>query len=275
MRKAIGIGETVLDIVFRNNQPQAAVPGGSTFNSMISLGRCGVPADFHIVPLSAYESDDSYEAMAFDTLSRAAEYFFVNRESSNTVKQRSGDLVKSNYKGLDGTKYIEHHASERVTDYYEGNLNSYLDCINWFNSEVKGSPVICEAYGDSYTDNCIVSAYTGLPTVFGWQTHEWLWRFHGVVDQQQDILVSDPAKDVWKLYITPRHNDVDNIYYSESPEDVQALIDKYHIEYIVMGDMERFSYGYDNSEVFAQLGEPVFESGGVVVYKVTPSSVKG
>ena len=191
------------------------------------------------------------------------------------LKQRSGDLVKSNYKGLDGTKYIEHHASERVTDYYEGNLNSYLDCINWFNSEVKGSPVICEAYGDSYTDNCIVSAYTGLPTVFGWQTHEWLWRFHGIVDQQQDILVSDPAKDVWKLYITPRHNDVDNIYYSESPEDVQALIDKYHIEYIVMGDMERFSYGYDNSEVFAQLGEPVFESGGVVVYKVTPSSVKG
>lgn len=46
MRKVIGIGETVLDIVFRNNQPQAAVPGGSTFNSMISLGRCGVPADF-------------------------------------------------------------------------------------------------------------------------------------------------------------------------------------------------------------------------------------
>ena len=51
-----------------------------------------VPADFHIVPLSAYESDDSYEAIAFDTLSQAAEYFFVNRESSNTVKQRSGDL---------------------------------------------------------------------------------------------------------------------------------------------------------------------------------------
>ena len=34
-----GIGETVLDIVFRDGQPQAAVPGGSTFNAMISLGR--------------------------------------------------------------------------------------------------------------------------------------------------------------------------------------------------------------------------------------------
>ena len=35
----IGIGETVLDIVFKCGQPKSAVPGGSTFNSMISLGR--------------------------------------------------------------------------------------------------------------------------------------------------------------------------------------------------------------------------------------------
>lgn len=39
MRRIIGIGETVLDIIFRNNQPTAATPGGSTFNAMISLGR--------------------------------------------------------------------------------------------------------------------------------------------------------------------------------------------------------------------------------------------
>lgn len=41
MKRIIGIGETVLDIIFRNNQPVSAVPGGSTFNSMISLGRAG------------------------------------------------------------------------------------------------------------------------------------------------------------------------------------------------------------------------------------------
>lgn len=46
MRKVIGIGETVFDIIFRNNMPVSAVPGGSTFNSMISLGRCGVNATF-------------------------------------------------------------------------------------------------------------------------------------------------------------------------------------------------------------------------------------
>lgn len=37
-----GVGETVLDIIFRSDKPQSAVPGGSTFNSMISLGRCGL-----------------------------------------------------------------------------------------------------------------------------------------------------------------------------------------------------------------------------------------
>ena len=38
-RKIFGIGETVLDVIFKNDQPMAAVPGGSTFNAMISLGR--------------------------------------------------------------------------------------------------------------------------------------------------------------------------------------------------------------------------------------------
>ncbi|GHT56897.1 fructokinase [Bacteroidia bacterium] len=46
MRKIIGTGETILDIIFRNNQPERAVPGGSVFNAMVSLGRCGVPALF-------------------------------------------------------------------------------------------------------------------------------------------------------------------------------------------------------------------------------------
>lgn len=39
MRRIIGIGETVLDVIFRCDQPQAAVAGGSTFNAMVSLGR--------------------------------------------------------------------------------------------------------------------------------------------------------------------------------------------------------------------------------------------
>lgn len=41
--KVFGIGETVYDIIFKDNQPQRAVPGGSTFNALVSLGRLGVP----------------------------------------------------------------------------------------------------------------------------------------------------------------------------------------------------------------------------------------
>ncbi len=46
MRKVIGIGETVLDIIFKNDQPTVAVPGGSVFNCLISLGRAGINASF-------------------------------------------------------------------------------------------------------------------------------------------------------------------------------------------------------------------------------------
>lgn len=46
MRKVIGIGETILDILFRDGQPQAAVPGGSVYNTVISLGRMGQNVTF-------------------------------------------------------------------------------------------------------------------------------------------------------------------------------------------------------------------------------------
>ena len=46
MRKVIGIGETMLDIIFKNGKPIEAVPGGSTFNGIVSLGRAGAKTVF-------------------------------------------------------------------------------------------------------------------------------------------------------------------------------------------------------------------------------------
>ena len=46
MGRIIGIGETVLDILFKNEQPVKAVPGGSVYNSIISLGRMGLDVSF-------------------------------------------------------------------------------------------------------------------------------------------------------------------------------------------------------------------------------------
>ncbi len=54
MRKIYGIGETVLDIIFKNGQPQAAKAGGSVLNSIVSMGRMGLPVSF----ISEYGVDD-------------------------------------------------------------------------------------------------------------------------------------------------------------------------------------------------------------------------
>jgi fructokinase len=54
MRKIFGIGETVLDIIFKDGQPQAAKAGGSVLNSVVSMGRMGLPVSF----ISEYGVDD-------------------------------------------------------------------------------------------------------------------------------------------------------------------------------------------------------------------------
>jgi fructokinase len=54
MRKIYGIGETVLDIIFKDGQPQAAKAGGSVLNSVVSMGRMGLPVSF----ISEYGQDD-------------------------------------------------------------------------------------------------------------------------------------------------------------------------------------------------------------------------
>jgi len=46
MRKVIGIGEIILDIIFKDGQPCMAIPGGSVFNAMVSLSRLGIPVSF-------------------------------------------------------------------------------------------------------------------------------------------------------------------------------------------------------------------------------------
>ena len=54
MRKIYGIGETVLDIIFKDSQPRAAKAGGSVLNSIVSMGRMELPVSF----ISEYGLDD-------------------------------------------------------------------------------------------------------------------------------------------------------------------------------------------------------------------------
>lgn len=49
------IGETVLDIIFRDGRPVSATPGGSMLNSAVSLGRAGIKVEF----ISEYGNDET------------------------------------------------------------------------------------------------------------------------------------------------------------------------------------------------------------------------
>ena len=83
MNKVIGIGETILDILFKNNQPVAVVPGGSSFNSIISVGRAGVPCAF-----VGYTGADVVGQQTIDFMHKnsvSTEYFMVQKEEKSAI----------------------------------------------------------------------------------------------------------------------------------------------------------------------------------------------
>lgn len=83
MNKVIGIGETILDILFKNNLPVAAVPGGSSFNSIISVGRAGVPCAF-----VGYTGADIVGQQTIDFMHKnsiSTEYFMVQNEEKSAI----------------------------------------------------------------------------------------------------------------------------------------------------------------------------------------------
>ena len=83
MRKVVGIGETILDILFKNSQPVAAVPGGSSFNSIISIGRAGVPCSF-----VGYTGADIVGEQTIDFMNRngvSTEFFEVRENEKSAI----------------------------------------------------------------------------------------------------------------------------------------------------------------------------------------------
>ncbi|MBQ9119390.1 MAG: hypothetical protein IJY09_04955 [Lachnospiraceae bacterium] len=152
-----------------------------------------------------------------------------------------GDVTqKERYEGLDASAFV----------YDESEADA--EAIAWLNENIEGTPVVLEAHGDSYTYYQRVSVLTGLPTVLGWRTHEWLWR-------------SD-ASGGFPEVVSEREDDVCTIYTSEDETEVRYLIEKYDIEYIYVGESERDSEKFKdtsmpvNEELLRSLGEVVFET---------------
>lgn len=69
----------------------ASIDSGAA-SPVVYIDEGGKPVDFHITPLTVYEN--SYQMLPFDSFSEAAQYFFSHRESSNTIRQKSNDLLR-------------------------------------------------------------------------------------------------------------------------------------------------------------------------------------
>jgi uncharacterized membrane protein len=143
----------------------------------------------------------------------------------------------SNYQGLNGINYL----SKSHSDDYK--------LINWVNQNIKGQPVILEANGDSYTDYARISVNTGLPTVLGWSVHEWLWR--GTYD-----------------IVSPRIEDVKNLYTSDNLEEVKTLLNKYKIKYVVISLLEKQKFNDINENNFEKLGKIIYKNNTAVLYEI-------
>ena len=149
-------------------------------------------------------------------------------------------LDPSGYQGLYALGYLDTDFSEDV------------NAIQWLKENIKGSPVVLEANGDSYSGFERVSASTGLPTILGWYVHEWLWR-----NDTDDL--------------NQKSGDITAIYTSRDEEQVRALLKEYDVSYIFVGSKEIEKYEDSlNNTLLQNLGETVFmdEDSGTYIVKV-------
>lgn len=142
-----------------------------------------------------------------------------------------------NYQGLFGLNHLE--------TFYPNDYQAIL----WLRENIKGQPVIVEAVGESYTDFARVSANTGLPTILGWRVHEWLWR--GSFDEAG-----------------LRTEEVKEIYEDEDLEKTKELLEKYKVDFVFIGDLEKEEYPNLDEEKFNELGKLLFSSGETKIYQL-------
>ncbi len=126
--------------------------------------------------------------------------------------------------------------------------------IEWLAS-LSGEPVIAEAPGDDYTDGGRFSASTGLPSILQWPGHELQWR--GNTSDQNG-----------------RPEDLATLYTSSTPSQVQSVLQKYQIRYVIVGPAERQKYPNLAVGQMTALLQPAFPTQGqqseVTIYRVQP-----
>jgi len=153
---------------------------------------------------------------------------------------------------LDGMTYMSQ--SKYADEKGDMVLPDDFMAINWMLDTIQGSPVIVEGLAPIYHWRSRVSVYTGLPTVIGWDWHQ--------TQQRGDF----------SYMVESRVRDTDAFFNTTSPEAARQYLDRYQVEYVYIGGLERAYYPAPGIEKFDAMVGPdfreVYKKGVVTIYQV-------
>jgi uncharacterized membrane protein len=125
------------------------------------------------------------------------------------------------------------------------------EAIMWLRANVADTPTIVEAVGGQYSGYGRIAANTGIPTILGWAGHEYQWRGSNTPEPGQ----RDPA--------------VREIYTGSDWAYTVDLLNRYDVEYIIIGSLEMTTYGPQILDKFAGL-DIAFSNNSVIIYHWQP-----
>jgi uncharacterized membrane protein len=154
---------------------------------------------------------------------------------------------------LDGMKYME--TSRYQVNGVDMDLGQDYRAIQWMQDNVEGSPVILEAQAYEYYWGNRYTIYTGLPGVVGWNYHQ---------RQQRAVTGSDKVQ--------ARVDEVNAFFTSLDEDFVTSFLEKYRVQYIIVGQQERAFYPQEALMKFPAyngvLWDEVYHEGSTVIYRV-------
>ena len=125
--------------------------------------------------------------------------------------------------------------------------------IAWIRANLPPTATILEAAGGSYSTEGAerVSMSTGNPTLLGWDFHERQWR-GGAFDALAGA----------------RPDAIQTIYRTAGPDELAALLERLHVDYVYVGALERSKYNISDPVMarFDRALRKVYDQDGVRIY---------
>ncbi len=125
--------------------------------------------------------------------------------------------------------------------------------IDWIRRNTPPNAVVLQAKGASYSaSSARISTATGRATLLGWDWHEAQWR-----GRAYEEMTAGRAEAIQQIYQPLR------------PSELSALLERWQIDYLLVGPEERRQYGItpDLEHRLSQFLELAFEQGSYRIYR--------